>query len=153
MIKRYFFSGVLILAPIWITFLVIDFLLHAFDKVIALLPEAYQPEVLFGSRVPGLSFLVILLFILLVGFLASNVFGNYLVTLWDKLLARIPLVRTIHTGVKQVLHTVLSSEKVAFRKVLLIEYPRKGSWTIAFQTGNGIAKINKLPSDSYRKVG
>ena len=143
MIKKYFFSGLLILAPIWVTLMVIDFLLHAFDKVIALLPAAYQPEALFGFPIPGLSLLIILLLILLIGVLASNVFGNYLVALWDRFLARIPLVRTIHTGVKQVMQAVLSSEKLAFRKVLLVEYPRAGMWSIAFQTSNGISEINK----------
>jgi uncharacterized membrane protein len=142
-IKKYLIAGLVIWAPIWVTLLVIEFLLHAFDQIITLLPVQYQPETLIGFKIPGLSLIIILLLIFFTGMLVSNVFGNYVIKLWEKLLARIPLVRSIHAGVKQILRTVFSSKEAAFRKVLLIQYPRQGTWTLAFQTGEGIDEIKK----------
>lgn len=142
MVKKYLVAGLLVWAPIWVTYLVINFLLTAFDKVIVLLPQNYQPDVLFKIHIPGLGLIIILLVIFFTGMLVSNFLGDYLVKVWEKLMARIPLVRSIYSGVKQILSTVFGSNELAFRKVVLIEYPRAGSWTIAFQTGSANAAIN-----------
>ena len=135
MIKRYLMAGLLIWAPIWVTFLVLEFLLDLFDRIISLIPVHYRPDTLLGFHVPGFGLLIVVVLLFLTGMLVTNVAGRYLVGLGEKVLAKIPLVRSLYNGVKQVLHTMLStSGDRAFSKVLLIRYPHSGTWTIAFQT-------------------
>lgn len=143
MLKRYFFAGVLFWAPLWVTWLVIDFLVGLMDRSLSFLPQAYQPDTLFGFHVPGLGLIFTVIIVFLTGVLVTNFFGRRLVQLWERLLTRIPLVRSIYGGVKQVTDTVLSPSGQSFRKVLLIEYPRAGLWTIAFQTNNGFIEAEQ----------
>ena len=112
-----------------------------------LLPNQYQPDVFFGTHIPGLGLIFTLIILFFTGMIAANFLGQRLVSLWDRLIARIPLVRSIHAGVKKVLETVLSPTGKAFRKVLLVEYPRKGLWSIAFQTGHSCKEIEKHLDD------
>jgi uncharacterized membrane protein len=137
MFRRYFIAGLLVLLPIWVTLLIIKFVVDLVDQSLSLLPMGSQPDVLLGVHIPGLGLLFAILIVFLTGMLVTNFIGTWLVALWEKLLSRIPLVRSIYTAVKQVLSTVFAPEGESFRKVLLIEYPRKGIWTIAFQTGSG----------------
>jgi uncharacterized membrane protein len=138
LIKKYLVAGLLVWAPIWVCLLVIEFLLNLFDKIITLLPKHYQPDTLLGYHIPGLGLIITLLLIFFTGMFVSNILGRFLVKIWEKLLARIPLVRSLYAGVKQILNTVFSSNELSFRKVLLIKFPHNQTWTIAFQTGNGI---------------
>lgn len=142
MIKNYLIAGLLVLVPIWVTFSILQYLITTFDKIIALLPPAYQPDVLLGFRIPGLGLLVVLLAVFFTGMLATNFIGKYVINFWDAVLAKIPLVRSIHAGVKQMLSTMLAPNGKSFRKVLLIEYPRRDIWSLAFQTGVGFKEIN-----------
>jgi uncharacterized membrane protein len=145
MIKRYLMAGLLVWAPIWITFLVIDFLLDVFDRVTAYIPADFRPETLLGFRIPGIGLLIVIIILFLTGMFVTNVFGRYLVGLGEKVLAKIPLVRSIYNGVKKVLQTVLSTTgDRAFRKVLLVRYPHSGTWTIAFQTAVNNGEIRRL---------
>lgn len=137
MFKRYIIAGILIWVPIWATLLVIKFLIDLFDKTLALLPKAYQPINLIGFHIPGLGLLFALAMVFVTGMLMTNFIGHRLVALWEKILARIPLVRSIYHAVKQVLQSLLASSEESFRNVLLIEYPRKGLWSVAFQTSTG----------------
>ena len=135
MIKRYLMAGLLVWAPIWVTFLVIEFLLDAFDRITTFIPVHYRPETWLGFRIPGIGLLIVLIILFFTGMFVANVFGRYLVGWGEKILVKIPLVRSIYNGVKKVMQTVLSSASDrAFRKVLLIRYPHTGTWTIAFQT-------------------
>ena len=136
-IRRYFIAGLLVWLPIWVTLLVIRFIVDIMDQSLSLLPHSYQPATLIGYPIPGLGFVITVLLVLLTGMVATNFLGRRLVMFWDAILARIPLVRSIHAGVRQVLHTVFSSSGRSFRRVLLVEYPRKGVWTIAFLTNEG----------------
>lgn len=137
MFKRYIITGILIWVPIWATLLVIKFLIDIFDKTFALLPKAYQPINLLGFHIPGLGLLFALAIVFITGMLMTNIIGHRLVALWEKILDRIPLVRSIYHAVKQVLHSLLASSEESFRNVLLVEYPRKGLWSVAFQTSSG----------------
>lgn len=137
MFKRYLITGILIWVPIWVTFLVLKFLIDLFDKIFALLPSSYQPDHLLGYHVPGFGVLFALFVVVLTGVMMTNILGHRVVAIGEKLLARIPLVRSIYTAVKQVLQSVLASSEESFRKVLLIEYPRVGLWSVAFQTSAG----------------
>jgi len=100
------------------------------------LPAPYRPEVLLGFYVPGVGFVLALVVVLVTGVVVANLFGRKLVDIGERLVARIPLVRSIYSGVKQLLETVVSNNG-SFRKVVLIEYPRPGLWTVAFLTGEG----------------
>ncbi len=135
LIQRYFISGLLVWLPIWVTLLVMNFLVNVLSKSLLLLPHEYQPDVLLGYHIPGIGVILTVLVIFLTGLLAANFIGSKLVSLGDAIMARIPLVRTIYTGVKQVTQTLFTPGGQSFRKVLLVEYPCKGVWSVAFQTG------------------
>ena len=132
--KRYLIAGLLVWVPLGVTVMVINFLVGLMDKTLLWLPEHYRPDNLLGFHVPGLGVVLSVIIVMTTGIVVANLFGRKLVNLWEQVLARIPLVRTIYASVKQILETVFSSGQ-AFRKVLLIEYPRKGLWTLAFQSG------------------
>ncbi len=129
------------LVPLVITLWVLDFIVSTMDQSLLLLPQALQPEVVFGRRIPGLGVLLTLLIIFGTGLLVRNFIGEALVRVWEALLARIPIVRSIYSSVKQVSDTVLSPSGQAFRKALLVQYPRAGVWTIGFQTGAPAAEV------------
>jgi len=133
--KRYFITGLLIWIPLGITFLVLNWLIGTMDQSLELLPARLRPESFWGVHIPGFGALVTILVVFLTGLLAANFIGQRLVRFWEGVLARIPVVKSIYYGVKQVSDTVLADTGLAFRKVLLVQYPRAGSWTIAFQTG------------------
>ena len=143
MLKKYFIAGVLVWLPILIVFVVFRFLIVTFDGVITLLPVAYRPDALFGFHLPGLGLILTIIIVFVTGIIASNVIGKYLIKLWDFIIDRIPLVRSIHSGVKKVLQALFSDGGVSFSKVLLIEYPRKGMWSVAFQTGHGFKQAEQ----------
>ncbi len=135
LIKRYFITGLLIWVPLAITAWVLTLIAGAADQSLRLLPESVHPGKVFGYDIPGAGIAVSLLIILITGVLAANFIGQQLVQWWENLLARIPVVSSIYNSVKQVSDTLFSSSGNAFRKALLIQYPRKGSWTIALLTG------------------
>lgn len=146
-LRRYFISGLLFWLPIWATFVVIKFLVDILNNTISLLPHEYQPDVLLGFHIPGIGVMITLAVILMTGLLVANFIGKKLVELWEMIVKRIPLVRTVYTGVKQVLDTLFSPGGQSFRKVLLVEYPRAGLWSIAFQTGDGTEEVEKSVSE------
>lgn len=147
-IRKYLISGLLVWLPIWVTLLVIKFLVDILSRSLTLLPYEWQPDTLLGFHVPGIGVIITLLVILLTGIFAANFIGSKLVALGDAMVARIPLVRSIYTGVKQVTQTVFTPGGQSFRKVLLVEFPKEGVWSIAFQTGEVIKDIeNALGSE------
>ena len=143
-IRKYFISGLLVWLPIWVTLLVIKFLVDVLSKSLLLLPARYQPDALLGIHIPGIGVVITLLVIFLTGLFAANVIGRYLVALGDALVGRIPLVRSVYTGVKQVTHTLFSPQGRSFRKVLLVQYPSPGVWSIAFQTGEATPQVAEI---------
>ncbi len=132
--KKYFLTGLLIWVPLVATIWVLHLLISTLDQSLLLLPEQYRPLALFGMRIPGLGAIVTLLVILITGVLAANYFGRQLLALWENILARIPVVKSIYTSIKQVSDTLFSGSGEAFRKVLLVRYPHPEAWSIAFQT-------------------
>ncbi len=134
-IRSYLLAGLVVWLPILVTFVILRFLVDVLDQTIGLLPKAYQPEQLIGIHLPGLGVLLSLLVLVVTGIVAANFLGQRLVSWSESILARIPLVRTIYNAAKQVIQAVFSSNGQSFRKVLLVEYPRKGMWSLAFQTG------------------
>ena len=133
--KKYLITGLLIWIPLAITIWVLDLIVSTMDQSLLLLPPQYQPQVLLGYQIPGLGALLTLVVVFATGVLASNILGQRLLRLWEYLLRRIPVVKTIYSGVKQVSDTLFAPGGQAFSKALLVQYPREGSWTIAFLTG------------------
>jgi uncharacterized membrane protein len=134
-VKKYLVTGLLVWIPLAITFWVLNLIVTTMDRTLLLLPQALQPATWLGYHIPGLGLLLAFAVILLTGLLAANIIGQRLLQLWEGMLARIPVVKSIYNSVKQVSDTLLSSSGQAFRKALLVQYPREGSWTIAFLTG------------------
>jgi uncharacterized membrane protein len=134
-LKKYFITGLLIWIPLAITFWVLNLIVTTMDQTLLLLPESIRPHRWLGMHIPGLGLVLSLVVVLLTGLAAANIIGQRLVAMWEALLARIPVVKTIYNSVKQVSDTLFSSSGEAFRKALLVQYPRTGMWTIAFQTG------------------
>ncbi|MEO6270269.1 MAG: DUF502 domain-containing protein [Lautropia sp.] len=135
MFKRYFVTGLLLWIPIGITLWVLSVVVTAMDQSLALLPAHWNPRVFIGRDVPGLGAILTLVIIFVTGVLTANLVGGKLVIWGEQILIRIPIVRSIYSSVKQVSDTILSPNGNAFRKALLVQYPRKGVWTIAFLTG------------------
>jgi uncharacterized membrane protein len=140
-LRRYLAAGLLVWVPLVVTFFVLRFVINVMDQSLLLIPSPLRPDNLLGFHIPGLG--VILTFTLLIatGSLAANFFGRKLLDAWEAVLARIPLVSWVYSGVKKVAETLLSPSGQSFRKVLLIEYPRKGIWSLCFQTSSTLAEV------------
>jgi uncharacterized membrane protein len=140
-LRRYFVAGLLVWLPIGATILVFSVLFDLMDRLLVLLPPAFRPEHLLGFRIPGLGAILAVIVLLTTGMLAANLFGRRLVTSYESLLARIPLVRSVYASVKNFAEVVLGDSSSAFKKVLLIEYPRPGLYSLAFQTSENPAEV------------
>ncbi|RDH89113.1 MAG: hypothetical protein DIZ77_16405 [endosymbiont of Seepiophila jonesi] len=142
-LRRYLVAGLLVWLPLGATFFVVRLLVRWMDNSLLLVPQAYRPENLLGFAIPGLGVVLTLIILLFTGLVAANLFGRKLVSLWERVLARIPLVRSVYSAVKQLVETMLSDGGQSFRKVLLVEFPRRGLWTLAFQTGTDQGEAQK----------
>jgi len=139
-LRRYLMAGLLVWVPLGVTLLIVAFLVDLMDQTLRLLPGSLQPENLLGFRIPGLGAVLTAVIVFVTGMIVTNLFGMQLFNIGERLLQRIPLVRSIYAAVKQVTESMFSSGK-SFRKVVLVEYPRKGMWSLAFQTGTGAEEI------------
>lgn len=147
-IRRWLLAGLLVLVPLAITLSVLDWIVGVLDQTLLILPVAWHPDKLLGFHIPGFGVLLALAIVLLMGAIASNFFGKKLVSMGNSLLNRIPIVRSIYSSVKQVSDTLFSENGNAFRKALLVQWPREGVWTIAFLTGvPGGDVLNHLQGD------
>lgn len=131
-LKRYFITGLIIWVPLVITIWVLVLLVSTLESVV---PSFLSPQSLFGISLPGFRVLLVVLVVFVSGILGANFIGRAVFEQWERLLGRIPLVRTIYTSVKQVSDTVLSPHGQAFRQAVLVQFPHQGVWTIAFLTG------------------
>ena len=154
--KKYLIAGLLVWLPLAITVWVLSWLLSALDGVFltllaatqALLPESTHAAIEHLRRMPGLGVVVLAAGLVLTGVFVTNIFGQWWVRQWDRMLQKIPIVKSIYSSVKQVSDTLFSSNGNAFREAVLVQYPRQGSWTIAFVTGAPGGEVaGKLPPD------
>nr|WP_198983760.1 DUF502 domain-containing protein [Herbaspirillum sp. ASV7] len=150
--RKYFITGLLILVPLAITLWVLNLIISTMDQSLLLLPETWRPRHWLGYNIPGLGAILTLLIVFLTGLAARNFIGRRLVLLWEGLLTRIPVVKSIYSSVKQVSDTLFSSSGNAFRKAVLIQYPRQGSWTIAFLTGTPGGEVKNHLAGDYISV-
>jgi len=132
--RRYLIAGLIFWLPLLVTFIILRFIISMMDNAVALLPHQYQPEQLFDLHIPGLGVVFALIIVFTTGLLLTNFLGQNLIKLWDIMLSRIPFVRSIYSAVKQMMDALLSTSGNSFKKVLLIEFPRPGMWSFAFQT-------------------
>ncbi|BBB22474.1 conserved hypothetical protein [Abyssogena phaseoliformis symbiont OG214] len=141
-LRNYFISGLLFWIPLGLSIVVIKFFLELVNNIV---PAQYLPEALFDldKTIPGSGVVWVILIMLITGALVSNFIGRKLIQLWEKLLNKIPGFRSIYSALKQLSDTVLNPSGESFKKALLVEYPRKGMWTIAFQTGNYGGEVAK----------
>lgn len=133
-LRKYLLAGLVVWLPILMTFVVLRFIVDILDNTVALLPTAYQPEHLFGIEMPGVGVVFSLALLLITGLVATNFLGQRLFSWGEAILTKIPLVSTIYNATKQVIQAIFSSNSQAFRKVMLVEYPRKGCWSVGFLT-------------------
>ena len=146
--KKYLITGLLIWIPLVITLWVLKLIVDTLDQSLLLLPEQWRTEGFLGVHIPGLGVILTLVIVFVTGVFATNLFGAQLVQLWHGILHRIPVVNSIYSSVKQISDTLFSSSGQAFRKALLVEWPRPGMWTIAFLTGTpGGDVANHLEGD------
>jgi len=143
-LRRYLVAGLLVWIPLVITLWVLALIVDVMDRSLLLLPERFRSEALFGFHVPGLGVILTTVIVLLTGVFAANFFGRRLLRIGHEILTRIPIVRSIYGGVKQISDTLFSPEGKAFRKAALVRYPHGGTWTVALVTGtpeNEVADI------------
>lgn len=148
-IRRYLIAGILVWAPLAVTYLLLKFAVGIMDKTLRWLPAKYQPGVLLQQLfdteapvvIPGLGVILALVVLLLTGVLAANFVGRAFVGGWESLMHRIPIVRSIYSAAKNFAEIVFSDSNQSFKNVLLIEYPRKGLYSLAFQTADELGEV------------
>jgi uncharacterized membrane protein len=140
-LKKYFLTGLVVLGPLGLTLLVVQWVVGMMDRLIlTVLPDALHPSILF----PGFGVLGTVVLVLVVGMLTANVLGRALVTFSEHLMGKIPLIKGIYGLFKQVTETIFSKDKGGFRKVVLIEYPRRGIWSVGFLTGAAEGELQRV---------
>ena len=150
--RRWLLAGLLVLAPLSITFWVLQWVVSTLDQTLQILPNTWHPDRWLGLHIPGLGVLFALGIVLTTGAMASNFIGNKLVQWWHALLHRIPVVRSIYSGVKQISDTLLSDKGNAFRKAVLVQWPQPGMYTVAFLTGAPNGEVAAHLGDDYISV-
>jgi uncharacterized membrane protein len=135
-LRRYIVAGILVWLPIGVTIFLLRILVGLLDRTLVLIPAKYQPEQFLGFAIPGLGIVLTILVLLVTGVLAANFVGRAMVNLWESALHRIPVVRSVYSAAKNFAEIVFSDSSQSFKKVLLIEYPRKGLYSLAFQTSS-----------------
>ena len=149
MIRKYFVTGLLVLIPLAITLWVLHLVIVTMDQTLLLLPPSWRPDALVGFHIPGSGVILTLVVILVTGIMVRNFIGTYLHNIWERVLRRIPIVNSLYFSIKQVSDTLFSSSGNAFRKAVLLEYPRPGLWTIGFLTGVPGGEVKTLLPDDY----
>ena len=151
-LRKWLFTGLLVIVPGVITAWVLHWIVSTLDQTLQILPLSWQPDRLLGFHIPGFGVLLTLGILLAVGALASNFAGRKLVQWGDALVSRIPVVRSIYSSVKQVSDTLFSESGNAFRKAVLVQWPREGVWTVAFVTGAPNGEVAAYLRDEFVSV-
>jgi uncharacterized membrane protein len=150
-LRRYLVAGVLVWLPIVATIWLVSFMLRLMDRTLLLVPPAYRPEALLGFSIPGTGLVLALVLLLLTGLLVTNLIGRRLVVWGEELLNRIPVVRTVYGGVKSFAESVFSQSN-SFRKVVMVEYPREGVWSIGFLTAEDVPEVSQKTGENHVAV-
>ena len=152
-IRTYFFAGILVTAPLFITgYVAWLFINFVDDSITPLIPPAYNPETYLPFALPGLGLVVLFISMTMVGMFMAGFMGRLFTRLSESLLNRMPVIRSVYNAVKQILETVLAQQSKAFREAVLVEYPRRGSWAIGFVTGSTQGEVQNLTNDDVVNV-
>jgi len=138
-LRKYIIAGLLVWLPLAATVVIIKLVVDLLDKTVLLLLPEWQPTSVLGFSIPGFGIILAIFILLITGMLAANLFGRRLVSFWEAILNRIPLVRSIYNSVKQISSTILDSKGKSFRKVVMLQYPRKGLWSIGFLSNEDVS--------------
>ena len=143
-IRSWFFTGILVMTPLILTIYVVwAFITFVDNLVVPLVPIEYRPSYYLPFSIPGLGLIIVFLFTTVVGILATGLFGRTLIRLWENILNRMPVVRSVYSAIKQILETVMATQSDAFRQAVLVEYPRKDIWAIGFVTGSTKGEVSE----------
>ena len=146
-LRRYIVAGLLVWVPLGVTLFVLNLFVDIMDQTLLLLPPDYRPDAILGFHVPGLGIVLTVIVLIITGILAANLLGRRLVSFSEGLLVRIPLVRTVYSAAKNFAEVLFTDTNQAFKKVLLIEYPRRGVYSLCFQTSTELAEIQARTSE------
>ena len=143
-IKNYFLTGVLVSAPVFITFWIVFSLVELFDRIITpLIPYYINPNHYLPRDVPGLGLITLILLLVFIGFVTASFFGSYIIRKTESIINRIPFIKIFYKTIKQIIETIFRNNSQAFRDVVLLEYPRKGLWVLGFTTGEVKGAVGK----------
>ncbi|TET93553.1 MAG: DUF502 domain-containing protein [Desulfobacteraceae bacterium] len=151
-LKNYFLTGLLVILPVFVTVYVIWFLIRVMDVVLKYIPPKYLPETYLPFQIPGLGLILVIIIIFAVGLLFRNLAGRSVVHFWENIVDRIPLVRIIYSGVKQLLEAFFIQKNQAFKRVALLEYPRRGTYVIGFITGESKGEVQSKTNKNMMNV-
>jgi len=151
LLRRYLVAGILVWLPILATIEVVYFMLHLMDRTLLLLPPQYRPEALVGFAIPGLGVLLALVILFLTGLLVTNLLGRTFLAWGEELLNRVPVVRSVYGGVKSFTESVLSQSS-SFRKVVMIQYPRAGTWSLGFMTAEDVPEVSERLGEPHAAI-
>ena len=143
-IRSWFFTGILVMTPLILTIYVVwAFITFVDNLVVPIVPYYYRPSTYLPFPIPGLCLIIVFIFTTFVGILATGLFGRTLIHLWENILSRMPVVRSVYSAIKQILETVMATQSDAFRQAVLVEYPRKDIWAIGFVTGSTKGEVGE----------
>ena len=143
-IKNYFLTGVLVSAPVFITFWIVFSLVKFFDQLITpLIPFYINPNYYLPTDVPGLGLIILVALLVFIGFITASFFGSFILRKTESLINKIPLIKAFYKTIKQIIETIFRNNSQAFREVVLLEYPRKGLWVLGFTTGEVKGAVGK----------
>ena len=148
-LRGYFLAGILVTAPIAITvYLTYSFLNFIDRRVTHLIPDVYYPH----TAIPGIGILIALVFFVLIGWFATNFLGKLLIRMAEYIVHKMPVIRTLYKAIKQIFETIMASQSQAFREVVMLEYPRKGVWSIGFVTGRSEGEVQRVTANETINV-
>ena len=151
-LKNYFLTGLLVILPIFITAYIVWFLIHAMDIVLKYVPAKYLPDTYLPFHIPGIGLILVIIIILVVGILFRNLVGRRVVHFWENMVDKIPIARIIYSGVKQLLESFFLQKNDAFKRVALLEYPRRGVYVIGFLTGESRGEVQSKTTKKMMNV-
>ena len=149
-IRRYFLAGLLVTAPLGITALIAWWIINFIDEWITpFIPTKYNPETYLPFSLPGLGLLILFIALTLIGALTAGLIGRWVVRTGERILNRMPVVRSVYSAIKQIFETILAQQSNAFREAVLIEYPRRGIWAVGFITGTTKGEVQNLTLELF----
>jgi uncharacterized membrane protein len=150
--RRHFLTGLLVIVPLGLTFFVVSWIVGFMDQILVYIPPKFHPDTYLPFTIPGLGVIFTLVIIQFVGLLSANLFGRKVVKTYEQVLDRIPFVRGVYLAVKQLLEQILSQDSDRFRRAVLVEYPRKGIYSIGFVTGVGAGQLQEKTAEKVLNI-